>query len=282
MDALYSLMDSLLPQSVFGLTFMKNALLALLLLTPLLALIGTMAVNRRMAFFSDALGHSALAGVGLGVLLGVQDLTMILLPFGLLFALLISYINRRGGASSDTNISVFSSTGIALGLAMLSGSGNFGKYSSLLVGDVLAITPKDLFALLLLFVVGIILWLLLYNKLLLSALNPSLAQSRGIPTVLVENLFVCLVAAAVMLSLRWVGILLINALLILPAAAARNVARSVPQHTLFSVLISVFCGVVGLVLAFELGTSVGAAVVLCAASMYALSYFIRFILGRTQ
>lgn len=280
MDALYNLMDAILPQSVFGLTFMKNALLALLLLTPLLALIGTMAVNRRMAFFSDALGHSALAGVGLGALLGVEDLTLILLPFGLGFALLISAINRRGGASADTNISVFSSTGIALGLALLSGGGSFGRYSSLLVGDVLAITPKDLFALVVLFVGGVLLWLLLYNKLLLCALNPSLAQSRGIRTVLVENLFVCLVAAAVMLSLRWVGILLINALLILPAAAARNIARSVPQHTLFSVLISVFCGVLGLVLAYQLGTSVGAAVVLCAAFMYALSYVARFILGR--
>ncbi len=282
MSAIYNLMDAMLPQSVFGLAFMKNALLALLLLTPLLALIGTMAVNRRMAFFSDALGHSALAGVGLGVLLGLQDLTLVLLIFGLLFALFISYINRRGGASADTNISVFSSTGIALGLALLSGGGNFGRYSSLLVGDVLAITTKDLLSLALLFLFGIAIWLLVYNKLLLSALNPSLAQSRGIRTVLVENLFVCLVAAAVMLSIRWVGILLINALLILPAAAARNVARSVPQHTLLSVVFSLFSGVAGLVLAFQLGTSVGAAVVLCAAALYFISYLARFFLKRNQ
>lgn len=282
MSAIYNLMDAMLPQSVFGLAFMKNALLALLLLTPLLALIGTMAVNRRMAFFSDALGHSALAGVGLGVLLGLQDMTLVLLIFGLLFALFISYINRRGGASADTNISVFSSTGIALGLALLSGGGNFGRYSSLLVGDVLAITTKDLLSLVLLFLFGVAMWLLVYNKLLLSALNPSLAQSRGIRTVLVENLFVCLVAAAVMLSIRWVGILLINALLILPAAAARNVARSVPQHTLLSVVFSLFSGVAGLVLAFQLGTSVGAAVVLCAAALYFISYLARFFLKRNQ
>lgn len=282
MSAIYKLMDAILPQSVFGLAFMKNALLALLLLTPLLALIGTMAVNRRMAFFSDALGHSALAGVGLGVLLGLQDLTLVLLIFGLLFALFISYINRRGGASADTNISVFSSTGIALGLALLSGGGNFGRYSSLLVGDVLAITTKDLLSLALLFLFGVAMWLLVYNKLLLSALNPSLAQSRGIRTVLVENLFVCLVAAAVMLSIRWVGILLINALLILPAAAARNVARSVPQHTLLSIVFSLFSGVAGLVLAFQLGTSVGAAVVLCAAALYFISYLARFFLKRNQ
>ena len=162
----------------------------------------------------------------------------------------------------------------------MSGGGNFGRYSSLLVGDVLAITTKDLLSLVLLFLFGVAMWLLVYNKLLLSALNPSLAQSRGIRTVLVENLFVCLVAAAVMLSIRWVGILLINALLILPAAAARNVARSVPQHTLLSVVFSLFSGVAGLVLAFQLGTSVGAAVVLCAAALYFISYLARFFLKR--
>lgn len=123
---------------------MKNALLALLLLTPLLALLGTMAVNQRMAFFSDALGHSALAGLGLGVLLGLSNVTLILVLFGILWAVLITRINRTGSASSDTTISVFSSAGIALGLLILSGSGQYNKYSSILVGDVLAIAPADI------------------------------------------------------------------------------------------------------------------------------------------
>ena len=107
MDGLYALMDQILPTAIFGMKFMKNALLALLLLTPLLALLGTMAVNRRMAFFSDALGHSALAGAGAGMLLGASNQTAVLIVFGVLWALLISRINRTGGASADTNISVF-------------------------------------------------------------------------------------------------------------------------------------------------------------------------------
>ena len=271
MQTLYRIMDALLPFGIFQYAFMKNALLALLLLTPLLALLGTMAVNKRMAFFSDALGHSALAGVGIGVLLGISNITVILLLFGILWAVLITRINRTGGTSSDTTISVFSSAGIALGLLILSGSGKYSKYSSILVGDVLAVTPDDILFLAVALAVGIVLWVLMYNRLLLTAINPQLAQSRGIRIKAVEYGFVILVAVAVMLSIRWVGVLLINALLILPAAAARNVARSAAQHALISVIISVLSGVAGLCAAVPLGTSVGAAVVLCAAVCYALS-----------
>ena len=278
MQAIYSVIDTLLPFELFHYAFMKNALLALLLLTPLLALLGTMAVNKHMAFFSDALGHSALAGVGIGVLLGIGNVTLILVVFGICWAVLITRINRTGGTSSDTTISVFSSAGIALGLLILSGSGKYGKYSSILVGDILAITPNDILFLAIALAVGIAVWVLLYNRLLLTAINPQLAQSRGIPTKAIEYGFVILVAVAVMLSIRWVGVLLINALLILPAAAARNIARSAAQHALLSVLISVVSGVAGLCAAVPLGTSVGAAVVLCAAVCYAVSLLLARLL----
>ena len=280
MDIIYQIMDAVLPASLFQYTFMKNALLALLLLTPLLALLGTMAVNKRMAFFSDALGHSALAGVGIGVLLGVSNITLILVVFGILFALLITRVNRTGGASADTTISVFSSAGIALGLLILSGSGKYSKYSSILVGDILAITAADIRWLAIALLVGLILWIFTYNRLLLTAVNPQLAQSRGIPVRAMEYGFVILVAVAVMLSIRWVGVLLINALLILPAAAARNIARSAAQHALFSVIISLLSGDVGLCVSIPLGTGVGAAVVLCAAVCYAVTLLIARLLGR--
>ena len=274
MEAIYRVMDALLPFAVFRYAFMKNALLALLFLTPLLALLGTMAVNKRLAFFSDALGHSALAGVGIGVLLGVNNVTLILVIFGICWALLITRINRTGGESSDTTISVFSSAGIALGLLVLSGSGKYGRYSSILVGDILAVTPTDILCLGVALAVGVLLWVLMYNQLLLTAINPQLAQSRGIRDKAVEYGFVILVAVAVMLSIRWVSVMLINALLILPAAAARNISRSAAQHALISVLISLFSGIAGLCVSVPLGTSVGAAVVLCAAACYAASLLI--------
>ena len=278
MQGIYNVMDALLPFAIFRYSFMKNALLALLFLTPLLALLGTMAVNKRMAFFSDALGHSALAGVGIGVLLGLSNVTVILVLFGVCWAIRITRINRTGGSSSDTTISVFSSAGIALGLLILSGSGKYNRYSSILVGDILAITPTDILCLGIALAVGLALWVLLYNKLLLTAINPQLAQSRGIPTKAVEYGFVILVAVAVMLSIRWVGVLLINALLILPAAAARNVARSAAQHALYSVIISLLSGIAGLCVSVPLGTSVGAAVVLCAAVCYAVSLLLARVL----
>lgn len=271
MEAIYHLMDALLPLDALKFGFMKNALLAVLLLTPLLGLLGTMAVNQQMAFFSDALGHSALTGVGLGVLLGVKNDLVSMLVFGVLWALLLCVIKRRGSASMDTVISVFSSTCIALGLLILARGGGFTQYSALLVGDVLAVTPMDLLWLLLALVCGAALWMAMYNGLLLTSVNPSLARSRGVKTGWCECAFMVLVAVAVMLSIRWVGVMLINALLILPAAAGRNVARSCRQHAVCSVLIALTCGVAGLFSAYAWDTSAGAAIVLYAAAAYALS-----------
>ncbi len=259
---------------MFEFSFMRYALYALLLLTPLLSLLGTMAVNRRMAFFSDALGHSALAGVGLGMLLGIGSELVSMILFGVLWALCISRINHSGRSSADTTISVFSSTGIALGLLILSRGGSFSRYSSLLAGDILKIAPSDLWGLAAALVIGTVLWFLMYNSLLLTAVNSALADSRGIRTRLMEYAFVALVAVDVMLAIRWVGVLLINALLILPAAAARNISRTALQHALFSVLIGLFSGVAGLITAYYMDSGVGAAVVLWAALIYAVTLLI--------
>ncbi len=275
MEGIYQVMDTLLPFEAFQFTFMKNAFLAILLLTPLLGLLGSMAVNQQMAFFSDALGHSALTGIGLGIVLGMSsDLTAMLI-FGVIWAILICVIKQTGAASADTVISVFSSTSIALGLVILSRGGGFAKYSSLLIGDVLAVTPTDLLWLVCALVAGIVLWMVMYNSLLLTSINPSLARSRGIHTRLSEMAFVILVAVAVMLAIRWVGVMLINALLILPAAAGRNLARNSRQHALYSVLIALVCGIAGLMSAYAWDTSAGAAIVLYAAACYAISLVLR-------
>lgn len=180
MDAIRAFVQTLLPFEFMQFDFMVNALLAILLLTPLLGLLGTMAVNQQMAFFSDALGHSALTGIGLGILLGVSSDLLAMLVFGIVWALLICRIKQTGAASTDTIISVFSSTSVAAGVLVLSMGGGFAKYSSLLVGDVLAVQDSDLLYLLIALVAGIALWAVLYNSLLLSGISPSLARSRGI------------------------------------------------------------------------------------------------------
>ena len=274
-EGIYAVMDTLLPLEALRFSFMKNAFLAILLLTPLLGLLGTMAVNQQMAFFSDALGHSALTGIGLGMILGVGSDLVSMLVFGIIWAVLISVIKHTGTSSADTVISVFSSTSVALGLLILSRGGGFARYSSLLIGDVLAVTPMDLLYLLLALLGGIAFWMVLYNGLLLTSVSQSLAASRGVKTRLYEICYAALVAVAVMLAIRWVGVMLINALLIIPAAAARNLARSARSHALISVLLALVSGIAGLISAYSWNTSAGAAIVLYASLFYALSMLLR-------
>ena len=249
-------------------TFMKNALIAILLLTPLFGMLGTMAVDNKMAFFSDALGHSALTGIAIGVVLGWQSQMSAMLLFGILWAVLITFVKHHSKMSADTIISVFSSTSIALGLVVLSRGGAFAKYSSVLVGDVLSVAQSDLLALLLALAGTVVCWIFLFNPLLITSVNAPLAQSRGIRSHMTEYAFTMLVAVAVMVSIRWVGVMLINSLLILPAAASRNVARSAAGYMRTSVIIALCCGVVGLALSYYLNTSAGAAIVLCCAAVY--------------
>ena len=275
MDGIYGVLNAILPLEAYQFSFMKNALLAVLLLTPMLGLLGTMAVNHQMAFFSDALGHSALTGIGLGIILGLRNDLLAMLIFGVVWAILICLIKQSGSASTDTIISVFSSTSIAAGLLILARGGQFAKYSALLIGDILAVTPADLLYLLLALVGTLVIWAVLYNALLVTSVDPFLARSRGIRTRLVECAFVVLVALAVMLSIRWVGVMLINALLILPAAAGRNLARSSRQHAAWSVGLALFSGLSGLTLSYYLDTSAGASIVLVSALCYAVSLAVR-------
>ena len=268
MNTIYALMDALLPFEWLHYTFMKNALLAILLITPLFGMLGTMAVDNKMAFFSDALGHSALTGIAIGVVLGVGSQMVSMLVFGILWAVLITFVKHNSKMSADTIISVFSSTSIALGLVILARGGAFAKYSSYLVGDVLSVTAGDLAGLLVTLLITATAWVMLFNPLLLTSVNAPLAQSRGVRAKLTEYAFTGIVAVAVMMSICWVGVMLITSLLILPAAASRNVARNAAWYMRLSVLIALCCGVAGLVLSYYLNTSAGAAIVLCAAAVY--------------
>ncbi len=276
MSAVYAALDALFPFEWMQYTFMKNALLAVLMIAPLFGTLGTMAVDNKMAFFSDALGHSALTGIAIGVVLGWSSQMAAMLLFGILWAMLITFVKQNSKMSADTIISVFSSTSVALGLVVLSRGGAFARYSSVLVGDVLAVTQSDLLWLLVALAGTFAVWTVLFNPLLLTSVNAPLARSRGVRARLTEYIFTMLVAVAVMVSIRWVGVMLINSLLILPAAASRNVARSAAGYMRISVLIALVCGVTGLIASYYLNTSAGAAVVLCCA----VAYFITLPLRR--
>lgn len=275
MEAIYNIIETLLPVSFLKYDFMKNALLAIIIITPLFGILGTMIVNNKMAFFSDALGHSALTGIGIGVILGIANTDISMAVFAVIFALLLNLIKRMNNSSTDTVISVFSSLSTALGLVILSGGGNFSNYSALLVGDILSITPKEILMLLAVFILTMFFWAAGFNSLQAMSLNVSLAKSKGVKVVLIDNLFAVITALIVMFSIKWVGILIINALLILPAAAARNFASNMREYHLFSVMISVFSGIMGLVLSYFLDTATGPTIVIIAAIFYFMTLALR-------
>lgn len=252
--------------------FMRNALIAVLIITPLFGVLGTMIVNKKMAYFSDALGHSALTGIAVGVILGVTDTTLSMVIFAIVFALLLNKISSMNTASTDTIISVFSSCAVAIGLAILSRGGNFSKYSSILVGDVLSITPGEIWLLVVIFAVTFLFWGVAFNMLNAISIHKTLAKSKGIPVKLIENLFAVLIALIVMLSIKWVGILIINALLILPAASSRNIASNMREYHLFAVIFSLFSGIVGLIVSFYTNVATGPMIVILASIIYFLTF----------
>ncbi|MCI7108175.1 MAG: metal ABC transporter permease [Lachnospiraceae bacterium] len=256
--------------------FMRSALLAILIITPLFGLLGTMIVNKKMAYFSDALGHSALTGIAVGVVCGVADTNLSMVIFAIVFALLLNKIGSKNSSSTDTIISVFSSCSVAVGLAILSKGGNFSKYSSILVGDVLSITNREIVYLLAIFAVTIIFWLVCFNWLNAICIHRALAGSKHIPVHLMDNIFAVLVALIVMLSIKWVGILIINALLILPAASSRNISVNMREYHLFSLIFSVFSGILGLILSFYTNVATGPMIVILASVIY----FVTYIFGR--
>ena len=275
MELIYSVLDTLLPFSWMEYAFMKNALLAILLMTPLFGLLSTMVVSSRMAFFSDSLGHGAFTGIAIGAIAGMFSPITSLVLFSVVFALLITYIKHRTAASADTVIGVFSSTAIAVGLMIMSRGGGFSKFSPLLIGDVLSITPSDLAGLAAVDVVVLIGWILLFNRLLLLSVNSSLARSRGIFIFAVEAAFAVLLAVVVAVSIQWVGILIINALLVLPGAAARNLARRVKEYHAISTVLALLSGLIGLFAAYYLGIAAGAAIVAAASLFFFLSLAFR-------
>nr|WP_318711490.1 metal ABC transporter permease [uncultured Treponema sp.] len=268
MNLIYSFIDAALPFEWLSPMFMKNAFLAILIACPLFGMLGTSVVSNRMSFFSDAIGHSALTGIALGVIIGIRDVTISMIVFSLILGFAIISVKRKGKSSSDTIIGVFSSTAVALGIVLLSAGGNFAKYQKYLVGDILSIQPKEILLLICAAIVLLVVWFVFYNRMLLVSMHSVFAKSRGIKTFLIEQIFALLTAVIVTVSIRWTGLLVINSLLVLPAAASRLVSRSTGRYTLLSVIISLVSGILGLALSYQFNTASGASIVLVNAVLF--------------
>lgn len=273
MEIVYSLMEKVLPFSWIEFSFMKNALLAIILIAPLFGLIGTMIVNNKMSFFSDAMGHCALTGIAIGVMLGINNYGVSMIAFAVIFALGISTIIESEVSSADTIIGVFSSAGISLGIVILSASGGFSKYTGYLTGDILSITKNEILTLAIVSVIIVLIWFLSFNRLMISSLNSDMARSKQINVRFYKNIFVILVALIVTVSIKWVGMLIINSLLVLPAASARNLVKNMRSYHVVSVFISLISGISGLIFSYYMGTSAGATIVLISASIFFITFF---------
>ena len=278
MELWYALLDLLpfewaQPGSMY---FMKNALLAVLIISPLFGLLSTMVVHSRMSFFSDALGHSAFTGMAIGAICGFGDPTWTSVLFAVIFAVLFNVVRQRTALASDTVIGVFSSTAMALGIFISTlGGSSFTKFNRLLIGDILSVEPAKIGLLALILLAVAILWTVSFNHLMLSSVHPELARSRGIRVFWQETVFSVAIAVVVTLSMSWVGLLVINSLLVLPAASARNVARNMAQYHLLCILGAVLAGIAGLMTSYYLGSSAGASITLYLALLFVITFTLR-------
>ena len=269
--------------------FVVNALLAGLMIGPVLGGLGTLVVVKRFAFFSEAVGHAALTGVAIGILLGEPYTGPYGSLFGycLLFGILLNFLRNRTGLSPDTLIGVFLSVSLALGaslLLMLAGKINVHILENVLFGSVLTVSGQDLVVLGIVAVLVLALAVPLYNRIMLASFNPQLAAVRGVAVKTLDYLFVVLVTLVTVAAVKVIGAILVGALLVIPAAAARLVSQSLKGFFWASVLIATFSTLIGILLpiVFDLPVPSGAAIILVAGSFFALAALARGVIPRLQ
>ncbi|WP_207894970.1 metal ABC transporter permease [Marinobacterium mangrovicola] len=274
----------LLPSSLaYG--FAVNALLAGVIIGPVLGLLGTLVVVKRHAFFSEAVGHSAMTGVAIGILLGEPYSGPYGALFGycLLFGLGLNYLRNRTGLSADTLIGVFLSMSLALGAAVLlvlAGRINVHILENVLFGSILTVSGVDIALLAVVALLVTVPMVLFYNRFMLASFNPALAQVRQVPVKALDYLFVILVTLVTVASVKVIGAILVGALLVIPAAAAKILATSLSRFVGLSMLFSLIATLCGILIPMEMELPIpsGAAIILVAGSLFLLSVLARSLL----
>jgi zinc transport system permease protein len=262
--------------STFAYPFMARGLLAVLLVGPLLGGISHLVVARRLAFLSTALGQAALTGLTIGIVLG-EPLSA---PYGGIFgfclfsAVVLVFVKRRAALPPDTLIGVFLSLTLGLGICLLvavTKRFNIHQIEAVMFGSLLTVTDTDLLLLFVLglAVAGVLAWH--YNGLLLDSLDPPLARVAGFAGVTLDYLFVVLLTVAIVVSLKVIGALLVEALVVVPAAAGRNLARGTRSYLLWSIACALVAGVGGLAVSTAIEVPSGGAVVLVLSAIFFLT-----------
>jgi zinc transport system permease protein len=264
-----------LPDS-YQYAFVARGVVAVLLLAPLLGGLSHLVVARRLAFFSTTLGQAALTGLTIGVALGLplDNAYASVLGFCLLVGVVMVYVRRTVALPPDTVIGVFMAFTLGLGVCVLVAATkqfNIHQIEAVMFGSVLTITDRDLLLLLIGGALLIVALALTYNTLLADSLSPSIAKARGVNTALVDYGFVVLLTIAITLSLKVIGALLVEAMVVVPAAAARNLARDVRGYLGWSVAIAAIAGLAGLLISASWRVPTGGAIVLALTACFAIS-----------
>ena len=272
---------------MFSYEFVVNGFLCALIVGPLLGAMGTMVVIKRMAFFSQAVGNAALTGVAIGVIVGESYTApyVSMFSFCILFGLLLNFTRNRTKMSSDTLIGVFLSISLAVGataLLFVSAKVNTHILDTVMFGSILTVNNLDINVLLVTALITAAVALPLYNQMLLASLNPNLAHVRGVNVHLLEYVFVLLITILTVACVKIVGAVLVEALLLIPAAAARNLNTSIRGFVVWSVIFSTFSCVFGVYapMAYDLPIPSGGAIVLTAAVIFFATLLIRMVMPR--
>ena len=281
---LYDLIGWIFPLDCLQLTLMRRALLGLILLAPMAAAMGVQVVNFRMAFFSDAISHSVFAGVAIGLLLSVSP-NWSMPVFGLVVGLCIMMLLRRSALSSDTVVGVVFSGVVAFGLAIVSRDPTVSQdIEQFIYGDILTISDAEIEGLFVLLLILVAFQFFGFNRLLYIGLSPGLALTHRVKVAIYQYLFAGLLALVVVLVYRAVGVLLVTAMLVVPAATARNFSRSAGGMFWWALVVSLSSAVAGLIISAQewADTATGATVILVAFAWFLLSLFISSFSSRSR
>ena len=295
MDSMYDAMRSLFVDAalegtinfMFSYEFVVNAFICALIVGPLLGAMGTMVVIKRMAFFSQAVGNAALTGVAIGVIVGESYTApyFSMFSFCIFFGLFLNFTRNRTKMSSDTLIGVFLSISLAVGATVLlfvSAKVNTHILDTVMFGSILTVNNLDMNVLLVTTLLTAAIALPLYNQMLLASLNPNLAHVRGVNVHLLEYAFVLLITILTVACVKIVGAVLVEALLLIPAAAARNLNSSIRGFILWSVIFSTSSCLFGIYapMAFDLPIPSGGAIIMSAAVIFLFTLLLRMAMPR--
>jgi zinc transport system permease protein len=273
--------------AMFEHAFMVRGMMAALIVGPVLGGMGTVVVTRKLAFFTQTVGNASLTGVALGLMFGepIEGTYAGLYGFCLIIALLMTYVKNRARVSNDTVIGVVLAQVLGIGILMLvlvTKQFNVHQIEAILFGSLITLNKNDLIFLIIISVISMVIGGVIYNRTMLSSFNPILAKARGVRPVFIEYMFIMVLTAVIVASLKLVGSLLVLVLMVVPAAGAQNIAKNLVQFFWLTIAFSTVSTVIGLLASGLWPVPTGASIVLVASIVFYSTLVLKPIFGKGE